>query len=308
MSNDWSNDPGSDDEFGGEQSPWESPNTTDPGEPEASWETDPNNYDPVPMGKAKITDVFNNFSKVVTRAINSGVVGAYAALIIGQFVVTFGGAIALVALTAGFSSLDSFESGFGAAGLGAGVFVGMGVLMLFFLGVQLFVIGLFNPIRAALFEGMQPHHGFGWAFSKASENLLAIFVTLLAYMLLMGSGFLLFFISEYLILLWVPFVFVGAFLLHPAVYYAATGHGVAGAFSKAVETVTNNMLLFVIFIAVCIGVGLMFACVNLVLNFIPILGGLAGLALNLLANALAWSFYVALLTTIESHELGRPIS
>ncbi|QDG49460.1 hypothetical protein FIV42_01510 [Persicimonas caeni] len=308
MSNDWSDEPGSNDGFGHEQSPWESPNTTDPGEPSASWETDPNNYDPVPMGPASITDVFNNLGTVMSRSLNSGVVGAFAALMIGQFVISIGGMIAVFATTVGIGALTGGDSDLAAASMGTGMFVGFGAIALFSMAVQLVLVGLFNPMRTALFEGPQPHHGFGWSLSKATENIGAIFVAGAAYVLLalpaVGLAAL---IDPLAALLWVPVVLVALFLLMPTMYYAATGHGVVGSFTKAFSTVTSNLVLFILFFVTVFVASLVLGCVNAILNFIPILGWLASMAIGIFSNYLGWAFYVSTLSTVESHELGRPM-
>jgi hypothetical protein len=308
MSNDWSDGPGSNDDLDSSQSPWDSPNTTDPGEPGAGWQNEPSGGF-APMGPVTISDVFDNFQTVLNRSLSSGVVWAFVALLAVQFSVMCVGAVGTFAATIGLSGVSEMGQ------LGSNSELIGGTMAIAFLGVvavsmipQLFITGLFNPMKSALFGGQQPHQGFKWSLSKAAENVLDIFLVGALYILALtpaiGLGVL---INPFAALLWFPVVMIAAFFLMPVLWYVATGHGVFGSISKAFSTVMNNLLLFVLFIAIIFAGSLAMGCVSTVLGFIPILGSLASMLLSFVVQYIGWVFYVALVATIESHELGREI-
>jgi hypothetical protein len=307
MSNDWSDGPGSNDDFDSSQSPWESPNTTDPGEPDASWQDEPSRGF-TPMGPATITDVFNNFQTVMSRSLSSGVAWAFVALLVIQMSVTCIGGAAAAMATVGFASLGELgQAGGNPEIFGGTMIIAFAAVMVLSMIPQLFITGLFNPMQSALFEGQQPHHGFKWALGQASNHLIDIFLVGALYLLSLSPAIGLALITPLAALLWIPVVMIGGFFMMPLLWYVATGHGVMGSFSKSFSTVMENLALFGVFLLVVISASVAMMCVNVVLSMIPILGSLAGMLLGFAVQYAGWAFYVSLVATVDSHEQGREI-
>jgi hypothetical protein len=309
MSNDWSDGPGSNDNSGSPQSPWESPNTTDPGEQGAGWKNEPAGGF-TPMGKPGVGDVFTNFQTVLSRSVDSGVAWVYAALMAFQFIFTIVGVVGLVMMTVGFAGLSNFDPN--PAAFSGGIFIGVVIFGLVIAIPQFIMLGLVNPFRVALFEGRQAHQGFQWALTKATENILDIFLLSMLYGLLFLPGIgLALLVSEWMMMLWAPVVLLVGFLLSPAVWYAATGHGVFGSITQAFSTVVNNFVLFFLLALIAFGAMLAIGCAQMVLGFIlaflPVVGQLISIGISLLLGYFSWVFYVTVLATVDSHDLGRPL-